>query len=443
MISQWRRKPHCILAAFIFSKRIHASLGKTSFRRATAILIGLIFQPNSRSRDETPLHLEQIRKRFTELFGATPQIFRAPGRINLIGEHTDYNDGFVMPTAIDFHTWVAVARRSDRTVVVHSEEWKETVQFSLDYVDGPPTHQWLDYIRGVALQLKVSGHDLKGSSLLVCSDVPMGAGLSSSAALEVASALALIHAAGDAAGEAIADRINLAKLCQRAENETVGARVGIMDQFASVNGRAGHALLLDCRSLEFKLLPLPEAISLVICNTMVRHSNASGEYNARRWQCEQGVRHLAASLPSIRALRDVTEKQLEQHRRDLPDTIFRRCRHVIAENARTLAAGEALQSGQIIRFGGLMYESHSSLRDDYEVSSPELDVMVKLAAGVQGTYGARMMGGGFGGCTINLVDKTRVEDFKRDIAQLYEKKIGIQPEIYVSSAADGASAVSA
>jgi galactokinase len=387
------------------------------------------------------LRTDQLKRRFVESFGATPAIFSAPGRINLIGEHTDYNDGFVMPAAIDFRTWVAVARRDDRNVVAHSEEWMEAAQFNLDDVDASSKHHWLDYVRGVALQLKAAGYALQGCNLAISSNVPMGAGLSSSAALEVASALALIHAAGCSLEDTAAARVSLAKLCQRAENETVGARVGIMDQFASINGRAGHALLLDCRSVEFELLALPDDVSLVICNTMVKHSHAGGEYNARRSQCEEGVRWLSVSLPGIRALRDVSEEQLGQHRTDLLETIFRRCRHVIAENARTLCAAKALGSGDIGKFGELMYDSHRSLRDDYEVSCAELDVMVELASQFQGTYGARMTGGGFGGCTINLVEKARVEDFKRDISQSYEKKTGIRPEVYVTSAADGASAV--
>lgn len=387
------------------------------------------------------MRIEQLRSRFVESFGGTPAVFSAPGRINLIGEHTDYNDGFVMPVAIDFHTWVAVARREDRTVVVHSEERRETAQFNLDEIDAAPEHRWLDYVRGVALQLKASGYALQGCNLAISSDVPIGAGLSSSAALEVASALALIHAAGCSLEDTPSSRVNLAKICQRAENDTVGARVGIMDQFASINGRAGHALLLDCRSLEFELLALPDDVSLVICNTMVKHSHAGGEYNARRSQCEEGVRRLAASLPGVRALRDVSEEQLEQHKTDLPETIFRRCRHVVAENARTLCAATALRAGEISKFGELMYDSHRSLRDDYEVSCAELDVMVELASQFQGTYGARMTGGGFGGCTINLVEKAKVEDFKSEISRSYEKKTGVLPQIYVTSAADGASAV--
>jgi galactokinase len=387
------------------------------------------------------LRVEEVRDQFAKLFGESPRIFRAPGRTNLIGEHTDYNDGFVMPAAIEFHTWVAAGRRSDRKVVVHSQEWNETAEFSLDENDASPRHRWLDYVGGVAIQLCRAGYKLNGSNLFIYSDVPIGAGLSSSAALEVASALGLISLSGDGSGKAALSRVDLAKLCQRAENETVGARCGIMDQFASANGRAGHALLLDCRSLEFKLLPLPSDVSLVICNTMVPHRNVSGEYNLRRAQCEEGVKFFAAQVPGVRALRDVSWEQLQQYAKDLDETIFRRCRHVITENARTIEAGAALQSGQIQRFGDLMYESHRSLKNDYEVSCPELDIMVELASGMAGAYGARMTGAGFGGCTINLVERDRVSAFTGDITKRYKEKTGIDPQSYVTTAADGAGQV--
>jgi galactokinase len=386
------------------------------------------------------LRVEEVKNQFQELFGAVPRVFCAPGRTNLIGEHTDYNDGFVMPAAIEFHTWVAAARRDDRKVVVHSQEWHETAEFRLDEADASPRHQWLDYVRGVAIQLQAAGSELNGSNLLIVSDVPMGAGLSSSAALEVASAMALMHTAGTSEHETI-DRARLAKLCQRAENVTVGARVGIMDQFASANGRAGHALLLDCRSLEFKLLPLPEDVSLVICNTMVPHHNVSGKYNLRRAQCEQGVKYFAAQIPGVRALRDVSRDQLQQLGHGMVETIFRRCRHVITENQRTLDAADALRAGQIERFGELMYASHGSLKNDYEVSSRELDIMVESASDFPGVYGARMTGGGFGGCTINLVKKDRVSEFTRHIAELYKTKTGIDSQVYVTTAADGAGPV--
>ncbi len=384
----------------------------------------------------------EAKTRFLKLFGAAPRIFGAPGRVNLIGEHTDYNDGFVMPVAIEFHTWVAVARRDDRKVVVHSRERNETLEFSLDETDACPRHEWLDYVRGVAIQLQAAGREIGGSNLLVQSDVPMGAGLSSSAALEVASALALMYAEDKTGRSEGLDRLDLAKLCQRAENETVGARCGIMDQFASANGRAGQALLLDCRSLEFKLLPLPADVSLVICNTMVPHRNVSGEYNLRRSQCEQGVKFFASQIPGVRALRDVSWEQLQQYAKDLDETIFRRCRHVVTENARTVEAAAALRSGEIQRFGELMYDSHRSLKNDYEVSCAELDVMVELASGIGGVYGARMTGGGFGGCTINLVRKDIASEFTSNISKMYRNRTGIDSQIYVTTAADGAGPVS-
>ncbi len=382
---------------------------------------------------------QDINKSFADLFGTTPRIVSAPGRINLIGEHTDYNEGFVMPAAIEFHTWVAISGRAGRKIVAHSRKWNETAEFSLDDTDASPRHQWLDYVRGVAIQLLAAGYKLSGSNLLIDSDVPMGAGLSSSAALEIASALALMSTAQNGA---LLDGLTIAKLGQRAENQTVGARCGIMDQFASVHGKAGHALLLDCRSLEFQLLPIPGDVSLVVCNTMVPHRNVSGEYNLRREQCEMGVSFLASKIPGVRALRDVSAGQLQQYGAGLEETIFRRCRHVITENDRTLKAAEALRSGQIERFGELMYASHRSLRDDYEVSCLELNVMVEIASSLPGIYGARMMGGGFGGCTINLVSKENASEFRETISKLYRSKTGLDPQIYITTAADGAGPVS-
>src|SRR5205085_176721 len=257
---------------------------------------------------------------------------------------------------------------------------------------------WSDYSVGVALMLERAGHRLRGARLEIRGEVPVGSGLSSSAAVEVATAFALVTNSG-----ITTDGRELALLCQRAENEFVGARVGIMDQFVSIFGETQKALLLDCRSLEFRRLPLPDTVNLVICNTMVKHELASSAYNERREQCEAGVKHLAQSLPNVTALRDVTITELEEFGRALPEVVYRRCRHVVTENARVLAAAEALTHNGLREFGKLMAASHRSLRDDYEVSSTELDVMVDLANKVEGVYGARMTGGGFGGCTVNLV----------------------------------------
>jgi len=369
----------------------------------------------------------------TEIAVHASRMFRAPGRVNLIGEHTDYNDGFVMPAAIGFSTWVTSAPRDDRTVSVFSENFSEKIEFSLDDQDPRAQGHWSDYVKGVAITLERAEHRLRGAELRIRGEVPIGSGLSSSAALEVASGYALLTNSG-----MVVDRAELAKLCQRAENEFVGIRCGIMDQFVSCNGQAGNALLLDCRSLEYKLLPLPEDARLVICNTMVKHALATSEYNARRFQCEAAVSHFAQSRPNVTALRDVTEVDLKLYGSDLSEVIYRRCRHVITENARVLAAGAVLEKGDLAAFGQLMNSSHRSLRDDYEVSCKELDLMVELAQQVRGVYGARMTGGGFGGSTINLIQAENVDEFKEAVAQGYKKATGVAPDIYVCSAAEGA-----
>jgi galactokinase len=363
----------------------------------------------------------------------SPRQFRAPGRVNLIGEHTDYNDGFVMPAAIDLSVFASVWPRDDRKLEIESINFDERVEFDLDQKDPSRRGHWSDYAIGVAVMLERAGYHLRGARLQLRGEVPVGSGLSSSAAVEVATACALT---GNS--HLRIDERELALLCQKAENEFVGARVGIMDQFVAFFGKADKALLLDCRSLDFELLPLPDTVNLVICNTMVKHELAASAYNERRAQCEAGVAHLAQFLPNVRALRDVTFEQLEQFGRDLPEVIFRRCRHVITENARVLAAGEALTQGDLARFGELMAESHRSLRDDYEVSSPELDLMVELARPREGVYGARMTGGGFGGCTINLVAKEHVAEFKQNVAPEYEQRMKLKPEIYVCEASNGA-----
>lgn len=353
--------------------------------------------------------------------------------MNLIGEHTDYNDGFVLPVAIGFCCWVAGARRSDRKLVVHSENFNETVEARLDSLAPPSKKHWANYPLGVAWALEQSGKRLSGADLLIAGEVPLGAGLSSSAAVEVAVGLALLSQTGHEV-----DRTELAKLCQRAENEFVGARCGIMDQFVSCHGRAGHALLLDCRSLEFELVKLPVEVQLVIFNTMVKHEIGSGEYNTRRAECEEGVRKLQSVLPGIRALRDVTLAQLEEHQGLLEQKVFSRSRHVITENERVAKAVEAFKRGDLATLGPLMRDSHRSLRDDYQVSCGELDLMTEIAVAQRGVIGARMTGGGFGGCTINLVKASVVDEFKRQVSAQYFEKTGLSPEIYVSSASEGA-----
>jgi galactokinase len=378
---------------------------------------------------------ESLADRFEQAHGTHPLIFRAPGRVNLIGEHTDYNDGFVMPAAIGFYTWVAASQRADRNLHIHSDEFSETLTLSLDELAGPPRHHWSDFVRGVAAVLQSSGQHLSGANLMIEGQVPIGAGLSSSASLEVASALALLSAARSEVAP-----FELVKICQRAEHEYVGTRCGIMDQFIAVFGQSGHALMLDCRTLDSESLTIPANARLVICNSMVKHNLAGGEYNNRRADCETGVSILRKSLPQVRALRDVTLAQLEAHRKELPEVVYRRCRHVISENQRVLDAASALRSGDLDGFGQLMYASHRSLRDDYEVSCSELDLLVEIASKGQGVYGSRMTGGGFGGCTITLVESGAVEEFQETISRKYKDATGIAAPVYVCSAAQGAGA---
>ncbi|HMB83107.1 MAG TPA: galactokinase [Terriglobales bacterium] len=396
--------------------------------------------PNTNLALENRAHA--LGQRFVQRFGGSPRTYQAPGRVNLIGDHTDYNDGFVMPAAIGFYTRASVAPRHDRKLVIHSENYSEQVEFDLDHLPATGAGHWSDYVIGVVKMLERSGKKLGGANLLVDGDVPQGAGLSSSASIEVAVGYALLDLADQAIdrteiGQTKIDRTKLASLCQQAENEFVGARCGVMDQFVASHGKRGQALLLDCRSLEYRLLPLPDDAALAICNTMVKHSIAKGEYNQRRAECEAGVRGLSKYLPNVRALRDVTPEDLEAYGHELPDIVMRRCRHVIGENARVLQAAGALELGDLQAFGNLMRQSHRSLRDDFEVSCSELDLMVELAEQAEGVYGARMTGGGFGGCTIALVQAGCVEAFKRTIQEGYERSAGCKPEIYLCSAADG------
>ena len=384
------------------------------------------------------IEAKELSTTFQSLCGSEPRIYRAPARVNLIGEHTDYNEGFVMPAAINFSTWVTVTPRDDRVIAVSSENFQETFKFDLDDTTARERGHWSDYVRGVALTLEQAGYRLKGAQIQIRGEVPIGAGLSSSASIEVATGYAMLQHSGFAI-----ERIELAKLCQRAEQNFVGMRCGIMDQFVACHGQEGRALLLDCRSLEYELLPLPEDVRLVICNTMVKHQLAGSEYNQRRSECEEGVRHLARALPDVRALRDVSLADLEAHGRELPEAVYRRCRHVISENTRVLQAKTALENRDLSEFGQLMNESHRSLRDDYEVSCAELDLMVELAREADGVYGARMTGGGFGGCTINLVKAESCTDFTDSVAREYERSTGVAPEIYVCRAVPGVSEVGA
>jgi len=386
-----------------------------------------------RSTDEATHRLKAL---FAELYGGHPTIYRAPGRVNLIGEHTDYNDGFVMPAALNLHTYVAVGPRADRLLRVYSENLDEACDLDLDSIRPGKSGHWSDYVRGVAGVLETSGYKLRGADLAIASEVPLGSGLSSSAALEVSTAWALVRNS-----EIDVDRNALPQMCQRAEHLYPETKCGIMDQFISCHGRAGHALMLDCRSLDFQLLPVPSQVRLMVCDTMVKHEHASGGYNTRRRECEEGLQALKQVLPEIHALRDVSVDELEQYRGRLSPVIYKRVRHVVTENERVKMAASALQSADMAKLGALMADSHRSLRDDYEVSTPELDLMVELARDQKDVYGARMTGGGFGGCTINLVHSDRAEEVQQRLVQLYEAKTGLKPTIIICEASDGAGAV--
>lgn len=388
------------------------------------------------------IDVDALRRAFRDLYGEAdkvPRLFRAPGRVNLIGEHTDYNDGYVLPMAIDRETCVAAAPRPDRRVRIFSLNLNERAEFDLDRPGERERGIWLDYVEGVAHALERRGVRLGGADLVITSDVPVGAGLSSSAALEVSAGLALASVAG-----VEVDRVALALAGQEAEHTYVGAKVGIMDQFIAALGRAGHALLIDCRTLETQAIPVDTTETLVaICDTRVKHELSASEYNTRRAECEEGVELLRrAGLEGIRALRDVSEADLERYGGALPEVVGRRCRHVVTENARTLDAAAALRDGRLEEMGRLMLASHESLSLDYEVSCRELDVLVEIATSLAGaTLGARMTGGGFGGCTVNLVRREALENFRETIAREYNRATGLTPNIYVSEAGEGAGEV--
>jgi galactokinase len=377
--------------------------------------------------------VREVTAAFEKLYGGTPRIYRAPGRVNLIGEHTDYNEGFVMPVAIDFFTFVAIGKRDDALLKIHSDTFKEDASANLAKPPARGKKHWSDYPVGVAVKLQEAGHDISGANVFVHGEVPLGSGLSSSAAIEVSTGLGLLDISA-----AEIDRLQLAKICQQAENEFVGARTGIMDQFIGCFGKAGHAIMLDCRSLESQALRIPEDARLVVCNTMVKHELASNEYNARREECEKGVRILSRHLPDVKSLRDVSIDDINKFEDELGEVVFKRCRHVTTENHRVRAAADALRRRDLKSFGELMYKSHASLRDDYEVSCRELDVLVELASQIEGVFGARMTGGGFGGCTVNLVSPADVDSFTRTIKEGYAAATQRDPEVYICTAADGA-----
>ncbi len=375
--------------------------------------------------------LSQLTASFQRTFHADPLLICSPGRVNLIGEHTDYNEGFVLPAAIDKAIYLAVGPRQDNEVHFVAHDLDETYQGSLSQVT--PTHTWADYLLGVVAQFQLANQNLGGFNCVFGGDIPMGAGLSSSAALENGVGFALNELFGLSL-----DRITLLKMSQRAENDFVGAKVGIMDMFASMMGKADHVIKLDCRSLDYTYAPLRmEGISVVLCDSQVKHALVTSEYNTRRAECEAGVRFLQAFYPGIKSLRDVTMPMLDQHLRDTEPLIYRRCAYVVQENERLLDGVAALEANDLETFGQLMYGSHEGLSHWYEVSSPELDILVDIARHQPGVLGARMMGGGFGGCTINLVREESLPAFTDQITKQYKAQTGKDTYIHICKIQDG------
>jgi galactokinase len=378
--------------------------------------------------------LEPLLRRHAQRFGAVDRAFQAPGRVNLIGEHTDYTGGLVMPAAIDFNTVAVMGAAKDGRSVIHSVDFKKEFEFDASALPEEPKHDWTDYPAGVLWSLRQSGVVAPQFTMTLQGDVPLGAGLSSSASIEVAVAFAVLALAGQAM--ALTD---VALACKKAENGFVGAQSGIMDQYIACCGMKDHALLIDTRDLNSRAVPLPEDVRLVICNSMVKHSHAGGEYNERRAEVDEGSRALRAANPNIHELRDATLEDLEKARGSMSEEAFLRCRHIITENVRVEEAATALATGNMRRMGELMAEAHASYRDDFAASCPEVDLLVELAAAQPGVIGARLTGGGFGGCTVNLVEAALAEAFREGIHAAYLERAGIDADIYLCQAAAGAS----
>lgn len=377
-----------------------------------------------------------LAEKFTRLYGQWPEIWgRAPGRVDLMGSHTDYNLGYVMTMTIDRDTWLAARRRDDDLVRLFSLNTDSGDEFSLR--DLQRANNWSDYVHGVAWALQQAGYPLAGFDGLVHSTVPFGSGLSSSAALEMASAVIF-----QALGGFELDRVEMARLGQKAENQFVGMNCGILDQYSSALGRAGSTLLLDCRDLSSRATPIASGLSVVICDTRSERNLTGTEYGERREQCEQGVRILQDYYPAIQALRDVTPEMLERHAGALPPVVMKRCRFIVEENQRVLDLAEALPDGDTQRLGELFQQSYLGARDLYEIEAPSMKAMQAAMASGPGVIGARQAGAGFGGCLVALVQQAQVPAFARHVEQVYSEQTGIQPRVYPVQASAGANLVS-
>lgn len=376
--------------------------------------------------------VEKVEKKFRELFNETPLLVRSPGRVNLIGEHTDYNMGFVLPAAIDKAIYFAITHREDDNSYLHSIDFNESIRQPVSNIKHQEKN-WANYLLGVVDQVHKLGRKIKGFNCVFGGDIPIGAGLSSSAAIEAGLAFALNHIF-----KLGIEKLELVKLAQRAENEFVGVKCGIMDQYINIFGAAHKVLRIDCRSLEYEYHPFTrDDLRIVLCNTMVSHSLASSEYNKRRSECEEGVKLLQRHNPKIISLRDVNNDMVEKYRNEFPPIVYNRCKYVVEENDRLLKACDDLDRNDFNSFGNRMYGSHNGLRDLYEVSCNELDFLVETASKIDGVLGSRMMGGGFGGCTINIVAYAKTEDFIKEVSGVYQKEFSKTPETYICTIENG------
>lgn len=376
--------------------------------------------------------VERLRKKFRELYGQEPIVVAAPGRVNLIGEHTDYNEGFVLPGAVDKRMYVAIAAVSEPAITIYANQFKESFTFNPEE-NLQPVSGWMNYLLGVTHHIKAAGKTVGGAQVLIDGDIPVGAGMSSSAAL--------CSAYGFALNELFnlgLSRMELAFIGQKTEHTFVGVKCGIMDQFASLHGKKGHVMKLDCRSLEYEYIPFdfPDH-KIVLVNSMVTHSLAGSEYNVRRQQCEEGVSIIKKSHPAIKSLRDVKLDMLQQHQHDMSSVVFDRCWYVVTEEERLISGCEALQHGDLDTFGKLMIATHNGLSKQYAVSCTQLDFLAERAGFIEGVVGSRMMGGGFGGCTINIVHTEMVDSFKEKIQQSFEGLFKVTPEVYITQIEDG------
>jgi len=372
-----------------------------------------------------------MRQEFVRRFGRPPKLFRAPGRVNVIGGHTDYNDGFVLPTTTGLYTWVGIAPRADRILRAFSCRFDSMQEVDLGQVTKSRNGNWFEYVKGVASILEAAGHPLRGADLVIDGAIPLGGGLSSSASLEAVLAFALL----DGAGVEI-ERGELARLCQRAETDFVGARCGIMDQYVICCSARGQAMMLDCRSLEFRSAAMPNDARLLVVDSGVSHRLSAGDYNSRRVECEQAVSLLASRIPQLSSLRDLGLAQLEEEKKALDDRLYRRCRHILSENQRVNDAYSALQQGDVAQLGKLITASHVSLRDDYEISCAELDALVEIMIDCPEVYGARLVGGGFGGCALCVVDAAHLDHVIDRVRTKYGAVLGRLPWVHAVTAAD-------